>query len=125
VPTGTRRARERASTRERIIGAALHVLESEGASALTIRRIATDVEYSAPVVYQHFARRGRWQRTDLLGGGGVVQHHQSADADEPLTVSGGTGYQGVGDLLARHPQQAQETIEYGGWVGRRLRRVRL
>jgi AcrR family transcriptional regulator len=57
VPTGTRRARERASTRERIIEAALHVLESEGASALTIRRIATDVEYTAPVVYQHFANK--------------------------------------------------------------------
>ena len=57
MPTGTRRARERASTRERIIEAALHVLESEGAAALTIRRIAADVEYSAPVVYQHFANK--------------------------------------------------------------------
>src|SRR6185436_15558678 len=42
---------------ERIIEAALHVLETEGAAALTIRRIATDVEYSAPVVYQHFANK--------------------------------------------------------------------
>ncbi|MFI5933395.1 TetR/AcrR family transcriptional regulator [Actinoplanes sp. NPDC051494] len=57
MPTHTRRARERASTRERIIEAALHVLETEGAAALTIRRIATDVEYSAPVVYQHFANK--------------------------------------------------------------------
>jgi AcrR family transcriptional regulator len=57
MPTSTRRARERASTRERIIEAALHVLETEGAAALTIRRIATDVEYSAPVVYQHFANK--------------------------------------------------------------------
>jgi AcrR family transcriptional regulator len=57
VPTGTRRARERASTRERIIEAALLVLEGEGASALTMRRIATDVEYTAPVVYQHFANK--------------------------------------------------------------------
>lgn len=57
MPTGSRRARERASTRERIIEAALHVLEAEGAAALTIRRIATDIEYSAPVVYQHFANK--------------------------------------------------------------------
>ncbi|HEX7301792.1 TetR/AcrR family transcriptional regulator [Lentzea sp.] len=55
MPTSTRRARERANTRERIIEAALHVLETEGVAALTIRRIATDVEYTAPVVYQHFA----------------------------------------------------------------------
>lgn len=57
MPTSTRRARERARTRERIIEAALHVLETEGVGALTIRRIATDVEYSAPVVYQHFANK--------------------------------------------------------------------
>jgi AcrR family transcriptional regulator len=57
MSTSTRRARERANTRERIIEAALHVLETEGVAALTIRRIATDVEYSAPVVYQHFANK--------------------------------------------------------------------
>ena len=57
MPISTRRARERASTRDRIIEAALHVLETEGVAALTIRRIATDIEYSAPVVYQHFANK--------------------------------------------------------------------
>jgi AcrR family transcriptional regulator len=57
MSTSTRRARERANTRERILEAALHVLETEGVTALTIRRIATDVEYSAPVVYQHFANK--------------------------------------------------------------------
>jgi AcrR family transcriptional regulator len=53
----TRRARERANTHDRIIDAALRVLETEGPAALTIRRIAGDVEYSAPVVYQHFANK--------------------------------------------------------------------
>ncbi|GGV46049.1 TetR/AcrR family transcriptional regulator [Streptomyces griseoflavus] len=57
MPTSARRARERASTRERIIEAAVHILENEGVTALTIRRIATAVEYSAPVVYQHFANK--------------------------------------------------------------------
>ncbi|MFI5842669.1 TetR/AcrR family transcriptional regulator [Catenuloplanes sp. NPDC051500] len=57
MPSSTRRARERASTRDRIIESALYVLESEGAAALTIRRIAAEVEYSAPVVYQHFANK--------------------------------------------------------------------
>ncbi|GIJ49967.1 TetR family transcriptional regulator [Virgisporangium aliadipatigenens] len=57
MPTSTRRARERASTRARIVEAALHILENEGVTALTVRRIATDVEYSAPVVYQHFANK--------------------------------------------------------------------
>ncbi|MDQ0772329.1 AcrR family transcriptional regulator [Streptomyces aurantiacus] len=57
MPNSTRRARERASTHDRIIEAALRVLESEGAAALTVRRIAADVEYTAPVVYQHFANK--------------------------------------------------------------------
>ncbi len=57
MATSTRRARERANIRERIIEAALRVLESEGAAALTVRRIATDVEYTAPIVYQHFANK--------------------------------------------------------------------
>ncbi|MDH6623854.1 AcrR family transcriptional regulator [Streptomyces sp. LBL] len=57
MPNSTRRARERASTHDRIIEAALRVLENEGAAALTIRRIAADVEYTAPVVYQHFANK--------------------------------------------------------------------
>ncbi|MGW0324737.1 TetR/AcrR family transcriptional regulator [Nocardia sp. NPDC003183] len=52
-----RRARERASTRQAIIEAALRILEAEGAAALTIRRIATDIEYTAPIVYQYFANK--------------------------------------------------------------------
>ena len=52
-----RRARERAGTRERILEAALSVLEGEGAAALTMRRVASDVEYTAPIVYQHFANK--------------------------------------------------------------------
>jgi AcrR family transcriptional regulator len=57
MPSSPRSARLRASTRERIVAAALDVLESEGPSALTIRRIAADVEYTPPVVYQHFANK--------------------------------------------------------------------
>jgi AcrR family transcriptional regulator len=57
MPSSTRRVRERASTRERIIEAALHVLQTEGPAALTIRRLAADVEYTAPIVYQHFANK--------------------------------------------------------------------
>jgi AcrR family transcriptional regulator len=57
MATSTRRALERARTRERIIETALRILESEGVAALTIRRIATDIEYAAPIVYQYFANK--------------------------------------------------------------------
>jgi AcrR family transcriptional regulator len=57
APRNTRRARERANTRERIVETARAVLESEGTSALTMRRVAIDMEYTAPIVYQHFANK--------------------------------------------------------------------
>jgi AcrR family transcriptional regulator len=53
----SRRAAERAATRERIIETALSLLESEGMAALTMRRVATDMEYTAPIVYQHFTSK--------------------------------------------------------------------
>jgi AcrR family transcriptional regulator len=55
LPTGARRERDRAATRARIIDTALAILETEGVAALTMRRIASDMEYTAPVIYQHFA----------------------------------------------------------------------
>jgi len=57
MTSSERRARERAATRDLIVSAALRVLEEEGTAALTMRRVASDVEYTAPVVYQHFANK--------------------------------------------------------------------
>ncbi|GAA2425484.1 TetR/AcrR family transcriptional regulator [Streptomyces glaucus] len=57
MPSSTRRARERANIRAGIVETAMRLLESEGAAALTIRRIAADMEYTAPIVYQHFANK--------------------------------------------------------------------
>lgn len=57
MPSSERRARERADVRERILGAASEVLAAEGVAALTMRRVASDVDYTAPVIYQHFANK--------------------------------------------------------------------
>ncbi|WP_022927883.1 TetR/AcrR family transcriptional regulator [Patulibacter americanus] len=57
MPSSTRRARERADLRDRILETAVGVLETEGVAALTMRRVATDMEYTAPVIYQHFANK--------------------------------------------------------------------
>ncbi|MDP9793505.1 AcrR family transcriptional regulator [Catenuloplanes nepalensis] len=53
-PVRQRRERERANVRARIAAVALAILESEGAGALTVRRVAAEVEYTPPIVYQHF-----------------------------------------------------------------------
>jgi AcrR family transcriptional regulator len=52
-----RKAKERAERESRIIAAARAIAEREGWSAVTIRRLAEDIEYSQPVLYSHFENR--------------------------------------------------------------------
>jgi len=50
----TRRERERAERERLIIAAARDLAESEGWDSVTTRRLATEIEYSQPVLYSHF-----------------------------------------------------------------------
>lgn len=50
-----RRERERAARRELITATARRIAESEGWDAVTTRRLSTEIEYSQPVIYRHFA----------------------------------------------------------------------
>ncbi len=50
-----RRERERAIRRRLIIGTARTLAESEGWDAVTTRRLSSEIEYSQPVLYKHFA----------------------------------------------------------------------
>ncbi|MGO4134151.1 TetR/AcrR family transcriptional regulator [Rhizobium brockwellii] len=52
-----RKTRERAGREERIVAAARAVAENEGWDAVTIRRLAKEIEYSQPILYSHFANR--------------------------------------------------------------------
>lgn len=52
-----RKGRERAEREQRIIEAARVIAEREGWSAVTIRRLAEEIEYSQPVLYSHFENR--------------------------------------------------------------------
>ena len=52
-----RKARERAEREQRIITAAQAIAEREGWGAVTVRRLAEEIEYSQPVLYSHFANR--------------------------------------------------------------------
>ncbi len=83
MPNSTRRARERARIRDRIVEAALRVLESEGAAALTVRRIAADVEYTAPVVYQHFANKDALVLQLVAHGHGLLLAELRRVVEEP------------------------------------------
>jgi AcrR family transcriptional regulator len=50
-----RRERERAARRRQIITTARTLAEAEGWDAVTTRRLSTEIEYSQPVLYKHFA----------------------------------------------------------------------
>ena len=52
-----RRGRQRAEREERIIATARAIAEREGWSAVTVRRLADEIEYSQPVLYSHFKSR--------------------------------------------------------------------
>lgn len=52
-----RKSRERAEREDRIVAAARAIAETEGWEAVTIRRLANEIEYSQPVLYSHFASR--------------------------------------------------------------------
>jgi len=49
-----RRKREREALQSAIIGAAREILSAEGPEALTMRRVAEKIEYSATTIYLHF-----------------------------------------------------------------------
>ena len=52
---GDRRLRERAARRRLIVATARTLAEREGWDAVTTRRLFTEIEYSQPVIYKHFA----------------------------------------------------------------------
>src|SRR6201995_2093530 len=50
-----RRLRDRAARRRLITATARALAEREGWDAVTTRRLSTEIEYSQPVLYKHFA----------------------------------------------------------------------
>ena len=52
-----RKERQRAELREQILGAARRIVLDEGFEALTMRKIANEIEYSAATIYLYFENR--------------------------------------------------------------------
>jgi len=52
-----RKGRQRAEREQRITEAARLIAAREGWNAVTIRRLAQEIEYSQPVIYSHFENR--------------------------------------------------------------------
>ncbi|KDF00398.1 TetR family transcriptional regulator [Mycolicibacterium aromaticivorans JS19b1 = JCM 16368] len=87
-----RRERERAARRRLIVTTARSVAEAEGWDAVTTRRLSTEIEYSQPVLYKHFA--GMDQIADAVAVEGFGELAQAIRA-------GHVADDDAGDSLAR------------------------
>ena len=64
-----RRQRQKGGVRASILDAAWNLVETEGWQQLSIRKIADAIEYSVPVIYDHFENK----EAILLGAGSLLQ----------------------------------------------------
>jgi AcrR family transcriptional regulator len=91
MPIEDRRERERTARRQLIIGTARRLAEAEGWDAVTTRRLSTEIEYSQPVLYKHFA--GMEQIADAVALDGFAElaeviraaHSDTGAAGDTLT----------------------------------------
>ena len=84
-----RKLRERAEREHRIVAAARAIAEREGWDAVTIRRLAEEIEYSQPVLYSHFESR------DAIVAAVAIEGFQEITATPREAASGSTGRRNV------------------------------
>ncbi|WP_445167272.1 TetR/AcrR family transcriptional regulator [Mycolicibacterium sp. Dal123E01] len=82
-----RRERERAARRRLIVTTARTLAEAEGWDAVTTRRLSSEIEYSQPVLYKHFA--GMEQIADAVAIEGFDELAKAVDAAQSGSGSGG------------------------------------
>ncbi|TWB24377.1 TetR family transcriptional regulator [Nitrospirillum amazonense] len=89
-----RKGRERAEREQRITAAARLIAENEGWNAVTIRRLAEEIEYSQPVLYAHFENR------DAIVAAVAVQGFGELAAALRQAAYGSAGHQGALESVA-------------------------
>ena len=100
-----RKGRQRADREDRIIATARAIAEREGWSAVTVRRLADEIEYSQPVLYSHFKSR------DAILGAVAVEGFREIAAALRTAARGSTGRRSALESVAtaylafafRHP----------------------
>ena len=80
-----RKVRQRADREKRIIAAARVIAERDGWDAVTVRRLADEIEYSQPVLYSHFQSR------DAIVGAVAVEGFRELAAALRAAASGSAG----------------------------------
>lgn len=72
------RVRRKQARRRQILDLALQIAEAEGWEAVTTRRLADGIDFSQPVIYQHFAGRDDVIRALTLEGFTALEHRVRA-----------------------------------------------
>src|SRR4029453_15407248 len=89
MPIADRRLRDRAARRRLIVATARALAEREGWDAVTTRRLSTEIEYSQPVLYKHFASMEDIVEAVALEGFGELAEALSAARGGPGGGGGG------------------------------------
>jgi AcrR family transcriptional regulator len=78
-----RKIRDRENLRKSMLAAAVEIAEKEGWQALTIRKIADAIEYTAPIVYEHFTNKEELIREIIRKGhqSMIASHHGIFDGN--------------------------------------------
>ncbi|MFS8202215.1 TetR/AcrR family transcriptional regulator [Streptomyces sp. CWNU-52B] len=103
TPAQRRRERERAAARESILSAALDVARRDGWDAVTMRRLADEIEYSANFAYRYFPGRDEILLA-LVREGFARLRDSMATAATP--ASGTSGTSGISDSAAAAVRRA-------------------
>lgn len=81
-----RRGREQAARERLILDAARSIAEAEGWEAVTTRRLSTEIEYSQPVLYKHFAGKEQIGAAVAIEGFGELAAALQASRSEAVTA---------------------------------------
>jgi AcrR family transcriptional regulator len=99
TPAQRRRDRERAAARETILAAALDVARRDGWDAVTMRRLAEEIEYSANFAYRYFTGRDDILHTLVVDGFARLRDAMTtagaSSTGEPTTGEPSTGADAV------------------------------
>src|SRR5262245_32430308 len=87
MATEDRRARERDARRRLIVATARQLAEAEGWDAVTTRRLSSQIEYSQPVLYKHFAGMEQIAEAVAIDGFAELADACSAASSGAATVS--------------------------------------
>jgi AcrR family transcriptional regulator len=90
----SRREREQSARRQLIVTTARKLAEAEGWEAVTTRRLSTEIEYSQPVLYKHFASMEQIADAIAVEGFGEL-------AEVIRAARAGAGADAAGDALTR------------------------